>query len=765
MIPRLTTFSCLLLVVLTCCTLLRPDVLWSQTSAARILEVQVEGNRTSDASLIITMSGLTVGKEITTEDVQDAIRQLYSLGIFKDIRILDRGQTPEGIKITIQVEEYPVLDRYRIEGNEKIDTDEIMETLHLAQGQVITPQKILKGEKAIRSLYREKGFLLAKVETEIAESDTSEKTQVTYTINEGKKVKVRRIEIEGNLTFDDGKIRKQMKTKKKGFLRGGTFKENQFEEDLTRIADFYKREGYRDAEVLDHSVSHDESLDGMIISINLSEGQRYRFGSVQWNGNELYTNEELEQFIRFKEGEIYNQEKFDQSEQDLHTAYTEKGYLYVQIIPKETVREDVIDIEFLINEGLPAKIHRIEIAGNTKTRDYVIRRELVVKPNDLFRSSALQRSIREVYQLNFFKDVQIEPEPLENGDIDLTFKVEEKPTGQANFAAGYSARDKMVGSIGFSIPNFRGMGQRLDFSWDFGQIRKTIRFGFSEPWLFGSRTSMGIDVYRSSRDWTSYYDERRTGGALKIGRRLRWPDDYFRLYGTYRWEQVEYRNIDDNYSDPAGLRNIDWPMTTSSIGFTVIRDSRDLPEFATRGSVNSYYIQLAGGLLGGNYNYHKHILNNYWYFPMYQKLAFMFKTQSGIVRTFGTSKSVPFSERFFPGGTSFDGMIRGYDDRSVGPRSQGTEIGGRTMLIFTLEGQFPIVEQQVYGILFADAGNAWSSISQTDPFELQRSAGFGIRIVAPMIGLIGIDLAYRLDNLFEQKKGEWQPHFQMGTAF
>lgn len=765
MVPKKKRIPCLLFMILTCCLIIQPDLLRGQTSAARILEVQVEGNRTSDASLIITMSGLTVGKEITTEDVQSAIHQLYSLGIFKDIRILDRGQTPEGIQLTIQVEEYPILDQFHIEGNDKIDTDEIEEVLHLAQGQVIGPQKILKGEKALRSLYREKGFLLAKIEAHTAESETPGKRQVTYTINEGKKVKVKGIEIEGNLTFDDGKIRKQIKTKKKGFLRGGTFKEDQFEEDMTRIIDFYKREGYRDAEVLDHSEVYDESIEGMIIQINVSEGQRYRFGTVNWNGNVLYSDEELELFLRFQEGEIYNQEHFDLSEQDLHTAYTEKGYLYVQIVPKETVRDDIIDIDFLINEGMPAKIHRINIAGNTKTRDYVIRRELVIKPKDLFKSSALQRSIREVYQLNFFKDVQIEPEPMENGDIDLTFRVEEKPTGQANFAAGYSARDKMVGSIGFSIPNFRGMGQRLDFSWDFGQIRKTIRFGFSEPWLFGSRTSMGVDVYRSSRNWTTYYDEKRTGGALKIGRRLKWPDDYFRLYGTYRWEQVEYTDIDPNYSDPAGLRTIDWPMTTSSIGFTILRDSRDLPEFATRGSVNSYYIQLAGGLLKGNYNYHKHIMNNYWYFPMFNKLALMFKTQGGIVRTFGTSNVVPFSERFFPGGTSYDGMIRGYDDRSVGPRSQGTEIGGRTMLIFTLEGQFPIVEQQVYGILFADAGNAWSSISETDPFQLQRSVGFGIRIVAPMIGLIGIDLAYRLDDLFEQGKGAWQPHFQMGTAF
>lgn len=703
-----------------------------------------------------------MGREITAEDVQDALRQLYSLGIFSDVRILDMGQTPEGIKLKIVVEEYPVLEKLTIQGNKELDTDEIESALKITQGQVIKPQRILRGEKAITSLYQEKGFLLVDVTSETFESQTHGRIVLTYTITEGKKVKVRTIDIEGNTIFDEKKIRKQMKTKPKAFLRGGSFKEDVFEEDLKRIVDFYKREGYRDAEVLDHSISYDESKEGMALHISVSEGSRYQFGTVRWAGNELYTNEELEVFLKFKEGDTYNQEKFDQTTQDLHTAYTEKGYLYVQIFPKETVHDQTIDINFLINEGIPAKIHRIDIAGNLKTRDYVVRRELVVKPGDLFQSSALQRSVREVYQLNFFNDVQIEPEPLENGDIDLTFRVEEKPTGQANFAAGYSARDKLIGSIGFSIPNFRGMGQRLDFAWEFGQIRKTVRLGFSEPWVFGTRTSMGVDVYRSSRDWTTFYDERRTGAALKVGRRLKWPDDYFRLFGTYRWEQIEYTDISPNYADPAGLRNIDWPRTTSSIGFTIIRDSRDLPEFATKGTVNSYYVQFAGGLLGGDYRYNKHTFDTYWYFPMFKKLTLMLKGQGGIVRS---HEYVPFSERFFPGGTSFDGMIRGYDDRSVGPRSQRTEIGGRTMLIFSLEGQFPVVEHQIYGILFADAGNAWSSLSETDPFDLQRSVGFGIRIVAPMIGLIGIDLAYRLDDLFEQKKGEWQPHFQMGTRF
>jgi outer membrane protein insertion porin family len=277
-------------------------------------------------------------------------------------------------------------------------------------------------------------------------------------------------------------------------------------------------------------------------------------------------------------------------------------------------------------------------------------------------------------------------------------------------------------------------------------------------------TSAGFDLYQTSRTWTSYYTEVRTGGDLRLGRRLSWPDDYFRIYWKYRLEDVEYKDFSGSYnpSEEYDLRRIDWPQRTSSTTFTLIRDSRDLPEFATMGSVHSLSSEFAGGVLGGDVNYHKHIFDSAWYFQNLWKLTLMIKTRAGIVDTYTRSQSVPFSERFMPGGTSFDGTIRGYDNRSVGPVESGAEIGGKTMLIFTAEYQFPVVEQQIYGLLFMDAGNAWRSLNETDITDLKRSAGVGIRIVAPMIGVIGFDMAYGFDNL---EGGEWHPHFQLGTSF
>ncbi len=444
--------------------------------------------------------------------------------------------------------------------------------------------------------------------------------------------------------------------------------------------------------------------------------------------------------------------------------YQEQGYLYTQILDRQVPSDSLINLEFEFIEGQPARVHKIIITGNTKTKEKVIRRELVIKPGQIFKRSAFLRSHREVYYLNFFGNVIPDYRTLPNGDIDLVFQVEEKPTGQAQVGVGYSEQDKLVGTIGLGVPNLFGNGQNLDFNWDFGKTTQNIRIGFTEPWFLDTPTSAGFDLYQTSRTWSSYYTEVRRGGDLRLGRRLSWPDDYFRIYWKYRLEDVEYKNFSNSYnpSQEYDLRLIDWPQRTSSTTFTLIRDSRDLPEFATMGSVHSISSEFAGGVLGGDVNYHKHIFDSSWYFQNLWKITLMLKTKAGIVDTYTSSQKVPFSERFMPGGTSYDGMIRGYDNRSVGPTENGSEIGGKTMLIFTAEYQFPVVEQQIYGLLFMDAGNAWKSLAETDITDLKRSAGVGIRIVAPMIGVIGFDLAYGFDNL---AGGEWHPHFQLGTSF
>jgi outer membrane protein insertion porin family len=729
----------------------------------KIAQVQVEGNVYADSALIVNTTGLRIGEVLDSEKIQQTIRRLYSLGLFSDVQVEARPYEEE-VVVVVMVDEFPALEKVIIDGNDKIDQDEILAAIELGEGQIVSPSVIQRKAQQIEEHYTSKGYLLANVTTELSEPDTRGRIRLTFVINEGHKVHVEKIEIEGNEAFDDGKVRKAMETKEKRWWRSGKFEREKYEEDKTRIVDFYRSKGYIDAAVISDSMWYGPQGKDLFIRVTVSEGKQYQVGSIGLRGYELFTEDQLREQCVLREGDIFNQEKYDETLANLYTVYQEQGYLYTQIIDRKVPSDSLLNLEFEFIEGQPARVHKIIITGNTKTKEKVIRRELVIKPGQIFKRSAFLRSHREVYYLNFFANVIPDYRTLPNGDIDLIFQVEEKPTGQAQVGVGYSEQDKLVGTIGLGVPNLFGNGQHLDFNWDFGKTTQNIRIGFTEPWLLDTPTSAGFDLYQTSRTWTSYYTEVRTGGDLRLGRRLSWPDDYFRIYWKYRLEDVEYKDFSGSYnpSEEYDLRRIDWPQRTSSTTFTLIRDSRDLPEFATMGSVHSLSSEFAGGVLGGDVNYHKHIFDSAWYFQNLWKLTLMIKTRAGIVDTYTRSQSVPFSERFMPGGTSFDGTIRGYDNRSVGPVESGAEIGGKTMLIFTAEYQFPVVEQQIYGLLFMDAGNAWRSLNETDITDLKRSAGVGIRIVAPMIGVIGFDMAYGFDNL---EGGEWHPHFQLGTSF
>ncbi|KPL19954.1 MAG: hypothetical protein AMJ92_00370 [candidate division Zixibacteria bacterium SM23_81] len=747
--------------------LLAPTIILLATSLSAqeglVTDLVVRGNTHADSALIVNTAGLKIGDEINPDVIQQVIRGLYSLGLFSDVQV-EAKPLEEGVQLALVVEEFPVLEKLVVSGHDKVDLEDITTVIGLGEGQIVGPATIQQRGQKIKELYESKGYLLTTVEAQVADGELEGRIVLTYLIREGHKVHVKKIEVQGNEAISDSKIKKVMDTKEKRWWRSGKFDREKYEEDKTKIAEFYRKEGYIDAAVVSDSLWYSPSKKDLFISLTVAEGKRYRVGEMTLQGNTLFSHDELRNKFNLQAGDIYDQEKYDETLANLYTAYQEQGYLYTQVVDRRVPSDSLVNIDFNIIEGTPARVHKIHITGNTKTKEKVIRRELVIKPGQVFKRSAFLRSHREVYYLNFFSNVVPDYQTLPNGDIDLIFRVEEKPTGQAQVGVGYSERDKLVGTIGLGIPNLFGNGQRLDFTWDFGKVRQNVRIGFTEPWLFDTPTSAGFDLYQSSRRWTNYYTEVRRGGDLRIGRRLSWPDDYFRIYWKYRLEDVEYTDFASSYDPPAAydLSLIKWPQRTSSTTITLIRDSRDLPEFATMGSVHSLSSEFAGGFLSGDVDYHKHIFDSAWYFRNFWNLTLMFKTRLGIVDTYKSSQTVPFSERFMPGGTSYDGMIRGYDNRSVGPRQDNTEIGGKTMLIFTLEYQFPVVQQQIYALFFADAGNAWRSVGETDLTDLKRSAGVGVRIVAPMLGVIGFDMAYGFDNEFG---GEWHPHFQLGTSF
>ena len=757
-------------VVLVVC-LLQTFGVRAQVTEHVIKEIRVRGNSFAEASLIQDQSGLYAGQRLGSEDAGRAIRNLFKMGLFGDVKIFVDTDVVGGIAVEIVVVEYPRLGKVKFEGNGAFNDKKLKRELGLIEGQLIKPQEKKRSVVKLLELYHETGYLLAAADVEVETPDDEGHLPLTFKIDEGRKVNLKKIRFHGNEPFTNTRLRKQMKeTKQDGWwFGGGKYKEEDYEMDKESVLAFYRENGHREAAIVSDSLSYGPNKRDMYLDITIDKGPLYRFGKVSWAGNEKLADLGMAGLVVVDSGGVYSEERLFKTQDQLKNAYMDVGYIGANIFPVETERDDhVIDVHFDVVENDPWKVRKILISGNTKTKDRVIRRELRVWPGQTFSRALLERSMREVMALNFFTNVVPTPIPIESSsEIDLEFLVEEKSTGTASVGAGYSERDKLVGTIGLQIPNFKGNGQQLDFQWEFGTQRETFRIGFTEPWFRNTPTSLSgslfHDTQRFSASGVANFDQQTRGGGFRVGRRLRFPD-YSRASVGYRLEDVRFINFSDSTTTQVGsLSN----NVTSSISANFTRDSRDLPQFSTSGSVISYTPALAGGFLAGNRDFHKHELVTSFYFPLFWKVALNMRSQLGIVASYG-SESVPFNELYTPGGVDlFTGsMLRGYPDQSVGPQNKGGQIGGVAQLLFNAEISIPIVANQFYALLFSDAGNAWGDLEQISTADLRRSVGFGIRIVAPVVGIMGFDFAWGIDR----RRVDGQPvqmitHFQFGPQF
>lgn len=770
----------------------------SQQGNFKLLGLTVSGNVTTDQGLIKANSGLIVGREISGENIQAAIKQLWKLELFSDIQILLDRQVTEGIYLTIQVLEFPRLEKIQVKGNDKIKKDDIMDAVDFLPGQVLRANQILKLKQSLEDLYSEKGYLLAVIDVE--EETVSEYNRVVLKVNikEGRKVKIKNIHFIGNEEhlkwkapppvnlvywmvdwivpddpFNDVKLRKQMKnTHEKGIFRSGEFKRDEFDEDLESVEKYYHDRGYRDMYVVSDTIYYSENKKHMYIDIFVNEGNIYYFGNIEWSGNTLFTNEQLGANLLFKKGDVYSQEKLEMSTYDkIGNLYYDLGYIYSSVTPIEIpVGKDTMDIHFSILEGNQFSVRKINFSGNSKTKEKVIRREFVLKPGDTFNVSKLRRSIREVTILNYFANIVPDVEPISDDEVDLYITVEEKSTDQAQMSAGYSERDGMIGAVGFTMNNLFGNGQSFSLDWNFGLIYRQFSISFTEPWFMDTPTLLGASFFHIKRGGSYYgFTERIIGGTLRFGRKLRWPDDYFRGDWIYRLEETEYDDVSATLAatDPRGLVE-GVPTLSSGVTQIITRDSRDNPEFPTEGSVHVLSTELTGGPFGGDEHYSKHIFASEWYATVVGKLVLRSFSKFGISAGLG-NKPVPFVERFFMGGSGLQlgEPLRGYDERSVGPYS-GVPLGGKTMFKQSFELRIPLVQNPtVYGLCFAEGGNVWWNLEQTDFFNLRRSVGLGIRLYMPFVGLIGLDYGYGIDNYNYDgtPNPRWMPHFQFGRGF
>jgi len=757
--------------------------------SAEIGKVSVVGARNTSESLIRSTSGLAEGQPFGASLLEDAIRKIYKLGWFDDVQV--RGvQSGNIVDIEIEVEEFPIVSQIHFEGNQAVKVKDLLENTEVTLNDFLSPRKTFHSVRNIRDAYIDKGFPYVEIETEAVETAPG-RVAVTFKIEEGVQARVGSITFHGNEAYSDRRLRRVMDTKQKSLFRRGKFFETKYAEDLESIENFYRERGYIRVAVVDDSITPDTLKNRLYIDIHLEEGRRYYFGDVTVSGNTIYEDDEILRQLRFKKGDVFSTQDLDRSISEIYFLYQELGYIYALVLDFRTLTADTVHLEIKITEGDQARVRKIEIAGNTRTYDRVIRREMQIYPGEVFHRSKMMRSVRNIYYLNYFNDVLPDFEILPNRDVDLIIQVEEKPVGRFQVGGTYNSRDKLVGNISIGWPNMLGRGWESEFTWEFGANRKNVSVSFTEPWFMGVPTTVGFDLYNTELVWASLYTERRTGGSLRLGRRLKWPDDYFSLYWRYKLEQFKYYDFASGYNPTPqyDLRNYDWPQTESAMRVLIQRDSRDSRLFASTGSRNRYTVEVAGGFLGGDVSLLKQDFASDIYFPLHKYLTLVCKGRFGYLTNVfeDDADRVPYSSRYFFGSYGYEAQVRGYGDRVISPidtsaaqydssstpdisgryplsaTEQTFRLGGRVMSQFSLEFRVPISRDQFYLSVFGDVGNTWRDFDEVDFRTMKRGVGAGVRLVVPMLGVMGMDVGYGFDK--DDLRGEisgWQWHFQIG---
>jgi len=650
----------------------------------------------------------------------------------------------------------------------------------LKKGQILKNNNLKEVESAIKDFYRSKNYLLTEINFKTSHINEKE-VDLEIEITEGNEVLIEEIKFLGNTVFDkDDLIDQFEETHEDRWWRDGEYNREKFENDLQIMAQYAQNKGYKDFQVLKDSVYYDEKFEKLYIDITVSEGKQYIFGDAKFAGNLLFSDEELKTALEFEKGDNFSKEKLEMSiYNNLSTLYMDKGYLRANIVPEEQMSgSDTVSYVFKITEGTRSRVRKIDFEGNTRTNEKVLRREMDIFPGDIFNKTKILRSQRNAMILNYFENVMPDMKPVDDKQVDLVFSVKEKPTEQAQTSIAYSEADGFIGSVGLVFNNFsfehpftQGDGQQLSTNIEFGKNYYKYSLSVEEPWLYDTPTGVGLSGNYQKRD-DSYSDTQIIGGVLKVSRRFAWSDNWLKGLWYYSIDRIKYTDISDNAPEQYELYE-GKTIISSSITEYLIRDSRDRADFPTRGSTLTLMTKLAGGIMGGDEEFHKHKLDMKWYQPLVQnRLVLYSQFVAGVMDKLKESSYISSREYFYMGGGGLSGgePLRGYDENSVGPYESGYFVGGRNMFKTSFELRLKLVETPmlIYTLAYFDAGNLWRDYREVNLFELQKGAGLGIRINVPMLGMMGLDVGYGFDY-FENfgKKADWtnqlRTHFRMGT--
>jgi outer membrane protein insertion porin family len=739
-------------------------------SSKIVKAVEVIGNKAISTETIMTKIKTRVGQPYFAQSSRDDIKRLYELGFFSDISV-DLEDVEGGLKVIFKVEERPVIKEIVFEGNKTIARGVLLKKIRTKEGQYLNLAYLKEDIATIRQEYEKRAMPDVEIEHAIEEDPATEKVKVTVKITEGARIRIRQIYVDGNLRFKDQKILSLIKTRKKWLLNAGLYKEDVFVDDLERIKAFYLQNGYLDVKV-DYRLDHDP--EGYIyLRLSVEEGKPYSVGRIIFSGLQEFSSEDVRSSLKAcLEGGTFSYDALREDVANIQSFYYGKGYIFVQVreVPSLDAVSGKVDVAYNIVENQVAYVERIDIRGNLKTKDKVIRREMRIKPGERFDGDKLKRSKERLYNLGYFEEVNYDTEPgSEANQENLVVEVKEAKTGSLSFGGGYSSIDQLVGFVEIEQRNFdwqnwktfTGAGQILKVRGELGSVRRNAELSFTEPWLFDRPLAGGFDLYDrlhdDEQDVGYGYSEERIGGDLRLVKSF---GEYLRVGTTYRLENVDISDVD--WDATQDLKDEEGENLISSLELTATRDATDNVFSPSRGLILSSSFQLAGGPMGGDKDFTKLYGLASQYFPVFGKSVLQIQGRYGLAQPFNDLPEVPIYERFYAGGAN---TIRGYDERTVGPMDAVTEdpLGGEVMVIFNIEYTVPLVEF-IKGAVFIDSGNVWRHSSDFGEGGLKTGIGFGVRVKTP-IGPLKLDYGFPLDEVIDNEGKEGRFHFSMSHGF
>ncbi|MFH1593401.1 MAG: outer membrane protein assembly factor BamA [Candidatus Omnitrophota bacterium] len=735
-----------------------------------VLTVQVKGNQAISSATVLTKIKTKPGDMVSQDIINDDIKRLYALGYFTDVAI-DIEDYEEGVMLTVIVEEKPVIKVITFSGNEKMRTARLKKDMKIKDGDMLNYSKLSEDITELKALYERSGFSQVTITYELEKDEELNQVTVNILVEEKKRMRIQRVFVEGNDSVKKNSILELMQTRTAWFFRRGYFDDEVFENDLAKIKMFYEDRGFLDV-VITPEFDYEEDKGLMQITIKITEGAQYKVGKIVLKGNLVLPEKDVRGKITIKEGDSFSYSKLREDVESVRELYYREGYMNAEIFVDRMLKPDIreLDIVFDVKGKEIVNVGRINISGNSKTKDVVIRRELRIYPGERFDGEKIRRSKERLYNLGYFEDIYFETQPTDKPSInDLDISVKETKTGEFAFGGGYSSVDEFIGFVQvtqknfdlLNFPYFTGDGQILSIKAELGTVRSDYDISWTEPWIFDYPLAFGFDAYHRTHQRKTHvgygFNETRSGGDVRLGKEFL---EYFTASLMYRLENVDISDVPTEATQD--FRDEEGQNWLSSLMGGVQFDNRDSVFSPTKGIIAGTSLETTGGILAGDKDYLKGFFYGSAFYSPISKIVVELKGRAGLASSYGSTDKVPIYERYYAGGAN---TIRGYRERKVGPRDTATSdpIGGEATLIGNVELTFPIYEKVIKGAVFYDVGNVWAELEDFGKGDYKQGTGVGIRVKTP-IGPVKIDWGYPLSkNQGDEQEGQF--YFSMSHGF